>query len=225
MEILEASPISKISLNPWHRASPRAKICITCCSTPAIVRSLSSHLPRNLAVTRVAYRLDSGAPLAYAIYDGKSMGLQPGQESALLARPHEQPAELVGKVLAQIIIRLTPKVFAEVYSERGKGSPKAGGFKSPMKVLSGSVRIIEAGMPYIRLLRRIGPGYLTLFHYPAPQASSTRTTVSIQRRVPLIGSDQFGIAMLGWVPWVPQIFLASRSAAAPPSIGLALPEA
>ena len=39
-----------------------------------------------LAVTWAAYRLHLGAPFAYAIYEGKSMGLQSEQESALLNR-------------------------------------------------------------------------------------------------------------------------------------------
>ncbi len=39
-----------------------------------------------LAVTWAAYRLHLGAPLAFAIYEGKSMDLQSEQESALLDR-------------------------------------------------------------------------------------------------------------------------------------------
>ena len=40
----------------------------------------------SLAVTWAAYRLHLGAPPAYAIYEGKTMGLQSEQESALLER-------------------------------------------------------------------------------------------------------------------------------------------
>lgn len=50
---------------------------------PLLVVAPSAEI---LAVTWAAYRLHLGAPLAYAIYEGKSIGLQSEQESALRDR-------------------------------------------------------------------------------------------------------------------------------------------
>jgi hypothetical protein len=47
---------------------------------PLLVVAPSSEIP---AVTWAAYRLRLGAPLAYAIYEAKSIGLRCEQESAL----------------------------------------------------------------------------------------------------------------------------------------------
>jgi hypothetical protein len=50
---------------------------------PLLVVAPSAEI---LAVTWAAYRLHLGAPLAYAIYEGKSIGLQSEQESVLRDR-------------------------------------------------------------------------------------------------------------------------------------------
>ena len=48
---------------------------------PLLVVAPSAEI---LAVTWAAYRLQLGAPLSYAIYEGKSIGLRSEQESILL---------------------------------------------------------------------------------------------------------------------------------------------